>query len=181
MITEKLRLVYEEYEYQLGVYNKLIADITKHFSYWVKDRGYIRDSTKAEIIAHLFQGRSGYHNDTPQRDKNYCKVKNSFVQTDLLVFSLAIQDRFENYITHKIAQIDSITPNYFDKTVIKKRWLERLNTWTDSKIETSLDEYTKYVETLRGFDLLKEFKVDYETINLPQFDIKDWVFIEKKR
>jgi len=179
MITTKLSRAKQEYEDIKKKYNNLIHDISKHFNYWIKDKkpSEIYDSTKADIIAHIFQGRSGYNSISAMRSQIYDKDKKRHVKTDLLVFNLSIKDHYGDYTTHKIVHESGITLSLFNFP-IKNRWIERLQNVFDRKIETSLDEYKNYVSTLKGFDLLDEFKIRYEVVNIPKFGIKNWVFIE---
>lgn len=60
---------------------------------------------------------------------------------------------------------------------IRKRWIDRLQSVFDKKIETCLDKYIEYVHSLSGYDLMAEFEVKYSTIECSELDIEEWVIL----
>ena len=179
----------ERFKYHKESYDELIDAILDkvkpNMDYrWNKDWkvSKLDDAKKAEMIAWLYIGNTDRITvNVPHIWKNGSREE----RLDYTKF-------FVNYPMHKYANSYIIPPTYImpmkefkfrdlGKDKIKDRWIDRLKDCFDKKIETCLDGYNKYLNTLKGKELLNEMNMEYTHMNVKKLGISNWVVIPPQK
>lgn len=133
-----------------------------------------KQSHKAEILLMLLSG---------ERLKNYSRRGSitGFKQGDGRAYNISIQDKYwKGYDFRYNASSEWVVypVEYYKPSpkVIRERWIERLTSVWDRKIETDLAKYTKYLSGLSGVKLFEEMKPKDSKLITADFEITNWVY-----